>query len=224
MKTISKGILILAFTITPILAESRNAAGGFIRMVNAVAMGTGKVTLLIDGDSVRDKGYKFGDATGGIAKSSGARKITIRREGVEEGVTTVNLDKDQTVTLIPFAEKVPASDTKPAFHKIMILRLRQTAPESGRTVTFVSVSGIPEIKADVQSEDGKWTSVAVKRLGVSNMPLNYSQGYAPVKVAGESVKPIPIGGDGNYVMVLYDDAEGKVQSLYFRDFKFLSAD
>lgn len=26
------------------------------------------------------------------------------------------------------------------------------------------------------------------------------------------------------VVVLYDDPDGKVQSLYFRDFKFLSAD
>ncbi len=223
MKTISKGIFILALTVTPIIAQSKKT-GGFIRLVNAVAMGTGQVTLLIDGENVRAKGYKFGDVTGGIFQPSGPRKISIKREGVEEGVTTVNIDKDQTVTLIPFSEKVPATDAKPAFYKIMILRLRQTSPESGRTVTFVSVSGIPEIKADVQSEDGKWASVTVKRLGVANMPLNYSQGYAPVKVAGTAVTPIPIGGDGNYVMVLYDDAEGKIQSLYFRDFKFLSAD
>ena len=59
---------------------------------------------------------------------------------------------------------------------------------------------------------------------MAETPLNYSQGYAPAKVNGVPIKPIPIGGVGNYVVVLYDDAEGNVQSLYFRDFKFLSAD
>lgn len=224
MRTIFKVTLIFVISTTFTRAESKKAAGGFIRLVNAVAMGTGQVSLKIDGEDVRPKGYKFGDATGGIAQPTGARKITIKREGVEDGVTTVNLDKNQTVTVIPFAEKVPASDTKPAYYTIKILRLKQTAPDSGRTVTFVSVSGNPELKAEVQGEDGKWSSLFVRRLTVADMPLNYSQGYASVKINGESVTAIPIGGDGNYVMVLYDNAEGKVQSLYFRDFKFLSAD
>ena len=56
------------------------------------------------------------------------------------------------------------------------------------------------------------------------MPLNYTQGYAPARLNGVAIKPIPIGGSGNYVVVVHDDAEEKLQSLYFRDFKFLSAD
>jgi len=224
MKTIFNTFLILAFTAAFTHAEPKTAAGGFIRLVNAVAIGTGQVTLTVDGENVRAKGYEFGDVTGGIGQRTGARKVSIKREGVEEGVTTVNLEKNQTVTLIPFAEKVPASDTKPAHYTIKILRLKQTSPDSGRTVTFVSVSGNPELKAEVRSEDGKWSSAFVKRLTIADLPLKYSQGYAPLRVNGESVTPIPIGGDGNYVIVLYDDAEGKVHSLCFMDFKYLSAD
>lgn len=224
MKTTFEATLILLIGATISLGEAKKGSSGFIRLVNAVAMGTGQVTLKVDGENMRPKGYKFGDATGGIGCSIGARKITIEREGVEDGVTTVNLERNQTVTLIPFAEKVPASDVKPGYYTIKILRLKQTAPDAGRTVTFVSVSGNPELKAEVQGEDGKWSSVFVKRLSVADMPLNYSQGYAPVKVNGESMTSIPIGGDGNYVLVLYDNAEGKVQCLYFRDFEYLSAD
>lgn len=226
MKTTFKVFVFLLLTGNLLHSQDKSKIGpvGFIRMVNAVASGTGQLSLMIDGKNVRPKGYALGNVTGGIGRSAGSRKIVIKREGVEDGVTTVNLENDQTVTLIPFAEKVPASDTKPAYFTMKILRLKQRAPETGRTVTFASVSANPELKAEVQGEDGKWASVFVKRLTIGEVPLNYSQGYAPARVNGLPIKQIPIGGDGNYVIVLYDDAEGKVQSLYFRDFKFLSAD
>jgi len=226
MKTIFKTLLILASACGQLLAEKDPAAAptGFIRVVNAVASGTGQVNVIIDGEDVRPEGYSLGNATGGIGMLAGSHKILIKREGVEEGTTTVVLEKNQTVTLIPFAERVPASDLKPAHYEIRVLRLKQRQIESGRTATFVSVSANPEIKVELSGEDGKWASVFVKRLMIAETPLNYSQGYAPAKVNGAPIKAIPIGGVGNYVVVLYDDSEGKVQSLFFRDLKFLSAD
>ena len=173
---------------------------------------------------MRPKGYKLGDATGGIGLKPGSHKVTIKREGIKEGSTTVVLEKNLTVTLIPFAEMIPATDQESAHFKVQILRLKQKSVESGRTATFVSVSANPELKAEVMGEDGKWAAVFVKRLSIAETPLKFSQAFAPTKLNGVPSDPIPIGGIGNYVIVIYDDAEGKVQSLYFRDFKFLSAD
>lgn len=226
MKTISEYLLILTASVLPLMAQHESPSGpsGFIRVVNAVATGTGQTNVFIDGSDMRPRGYKLGDATGGIGLPAGSHKVTIKREGVDEGSVTVNLEKDQTVTLIPFAEQVPANDQEPKHFEIRILRLKQRQPESGRTVTFVSVSAVPELKAEVSDENGKWATTHVKRLAIAELPLNYTQGYAPAKVAGVPIKSIPIGGAGNYVIVLYDDPKGKVQSLYFRDFKFLSAD
>ncbi len=226
MKTISNVTLVFLTLLSPLLAQKDPEAAptGFIRVVNAVAAGTGPAFVLIDGDDMRPSGYKLGDATGGMGMKTGSHKVVIKREGVKEGSTTVVLDKDQTVTLIPFTEKVPASDQVPAHFEVRILRLKQRQVESERLATFVSVSAIPEIKVDLGSEDGKSATVFVKRLAIAETPLKYTQGYAPAKVNGTPIKPIPIGGVGNYVVVLYDDIEGKVQSLYFRDFKFLSAD
>lgn len=226
MKTIFRTLLILVGTFPQLPAQDQASKPptGFIRLVNAVAAGTGNVSLLINGEDMRPSGYQLGDATGGIGLRAGNQKVTIRKEGVKEGTTTVSLGKDQTVTLIPFSEQVPASDQEPAHHVVRLLRLRQKEVESGRTATFVSVSATPEIKVEVESETGQRTAVFVKRLMVGETPIKYSQGYAPVFVNGTAIQPIPIGGAGNYVVVLYDDAEGKIQSLYFRDFKFLSAD
>jgi len=226
MKTIFKVICIFSLLLSNSQAEKKSAkdSAGFIRLVNAVAAGTGPVRLEIDGEDMRPKGYDLGDATGGIGLSSGSRKVSIKRNGVEEGVTTVNLLKDQTVTLIPFAEKVPASDTKPAHYVIKILRLKQTTPDSGRTATFVSVSANPELKVEIAGEGSKWESAFVKRLTLSQLPLSLTGGYAPVKVNNERLESIPIDGEGNYVIVIYDDSEGRIQSLCFSDLKFLSAD
>jgi hypothetical protein len=226
MKTIFNLILILATTAIALSAQEEPTGGpmGFIRVVNAVAKGIGPMNVLFDGEDMRPKGYKLGDATGGIGLKPGNHKITIKREGVKEGFTSTTLEKNQTVTLIPFAELVPASDQVPKHYKVQILRLKQKNVESGRTATFVSVSANPELKVELMEENGNWATVFVKRLSISETPLNFSQAFAPVKVNGEKINPIPIGSEGNYVVVLFDDAEGKIQSIYFRDFKFLSAD
>lgn len=226
MKTISKTLLIFAGTLCSLVAEKAPAAAptGFIRMVNGISRGTGRVNLLVDGNEMRPQGYCLGDASGGIGLRAGSHKVTIKKEGVKEGSTTLLLDKDQTVTLVPFAEKVPASDREPAHYIVKILRLKQRDVESGRMATFVSVSAIPELKIELQDENGKWASVFVKRLAIAETSLNYSQGYAPARVNGNAIKPIPVGGMGNYVVVLYDDPEAGVRSLCFRDFRFLSAD
>lgn len=226
MKTIFRTLVILAGTQCLSMAQEKEEAlpTGFIRLVNGVTGGEGNVKLEIDGEDMRPKGYKLGDTTGGIGLRPGSRKVTIKKQGVKEGSTTIQLEKDQTVTVIPYAEKIPASDQEPAHFAIRILRLKQRSVDQGRTATFVSVSANPELKVELQGDDGKWATVFVKRLSIGESPLNYTVGYAPTKVNGKPIKPIPIGGPGNYVIVLYDDPEGNVQSIYFRDFKFLSAD
>ncbi len=196
----------------------------FIRIANAVAPGTGNVNVSIDGEDVYPSGYKFGAVTGGIGLPPGSHVVTIRREGVKVGSTKVSLEKDQTVTLISFAERVPATDQEEAHFALRIMRLKQKEVQGGRSASFVSVSVQPELLVELRAPSGSWAKVSVKRLTVNEMPILYPEGYAPVRVNEQGMAPIPIGGDGNYVVVLYDTPEGKVESLYFRDFKFLSAD
>jgi hypothetical protein len=223
MKTIFKILLMVAGTNCVSLAEEEdNRPSGFIRLVNGVAVGEGTVRLEVDGEDMRPKGYKLGDTTGGIGLPPGAHKVTIKKAGVKEGSTTIQLEKDQTITVIPYAEKIPASDQEPAHYAIRILRLKQRSVDEGRTATFVSVSANPELKVELQGEDGRWASILIKRLSIGELPLNHTVGYAPTKVNGKASNPIPIGGHGNYVIVLYDDPEGNLRSIYFRDFKFLS--
>ncbi|MES2439656.1 MAG: hypothetical protein V4584_11340 [Verrucomicrobiota bacterium] len=200
------------------------APTGFIRIANTVAPGEGNVKVVVDGKDVYPPGYKFGAVTGGIGLAPGSHSVTITRQGLKEGTTKVQVDKDQTVTLIPFAERVPATDQEPAHFAVRILRLKQKEIQDGRSASFVSVSGQPEVVAELRDPSGKWEKVFVKRLTIGEATIRYPEGYAPVKVNGNEMEPIPISDTGNYVIVLYDDPDGKIHSVNFRDFKYLSAD
>jgi hypothetical protein len=196
----------------------------FIRIANTVSPGTGNVKVVVDGKDVYPPGYKFGAVTGGIGLPPGSHSVTISREGVKQGTSKITVDKDQTVTLIPFAERVPATDQEPAHFEVKILRLKQQETENGRSASFVSVSGLPEVVAELRDPAGNWEKVPVKRLTIGQAVIHYPEGYVPVRVNKIDLEPIPISDTGNYVVVLYDDPEGNLHSVNFRDFKFLSAD
>jgi hypothetical protein len=205
-------------------AEEKAAKKGFVRLVNAVAAGTGILEMKVDSTPLNPKGYNFGDVTGGVPLGLGSHEITIKREGVKEGKTKIVVGPDETTILIPFAEMVPASDTEPAHWEVRVLRLKQLEPESERSATFVSVSQHPELRVDIADPDGKWNMVTVKRLAVTQAPIHYPRGYVPLKLNDEKLEPIPVSEMGNYVVLLYDDIDGKTLALNFRDYKFLSAD
>ena len=218
--------LLLAALLLPQAGAQTKEKGpkGFICIANTIAPGTGNVKVIVDGEDVYEPGYKFAAVTGGIGLSAGSHTVVFKREGVKEGSTKVTVEKDQTVTLIPFAEKVPATDQEKAHYTIKILRLKQKEVPEGRSASFISVSGQAEIPAEIRDLQGNWEKVAVKRLSISEAKIHYPQGYNPIRVNGKEMEPIPIIDAGNYVVLIYDDAEGNLQCLNFRDFKYLSAD
>jgi hypothetical protein len=226
MKMISKALagacLLLATHFST--AREESSKHGFIRLANAVAGGEGNLVWKINGEPINEKGYKMGDVTGGVALKPGNHEVMFSRDGAEPGTTRVKVQLDDTTILIPFAERVPATDSKPAHWAIRVLRLKQREPDSGQTASFVSVSQNPEIRVEVSDTRGRWTPVSVRRLAVATTPLAYKRGYVPIRSKDTTLESIPIGGRGNYVVVLYDDAAGGLKSLTFRDFKYLSAD
>lgn len=197
---------------------------GFVRIVNAVAQGQDNLQLLIDGESMNPDGYALGDVTGGIGLKPGSHEITLKRTGLKDGVTRITVAADNTTTLIPFAELVPATDEKKAHWEIRILRLKQMEPETERTATFISVSQSPEHLVEIRDPKGNWTKVYVKRLTIARTPILYPEGYVPLRSKDGKLPSIPVGEPGNYVVVLYDDAAGKTKALNLQDYKYLSAD
>jgi len=197
---------------------------GFIRLLNAVSVGTGRLEFRIDGKSVRPDGYQLGNVTGGIALKPNTYHVVCCREGLKQGETQVKVAANDTTILIPFAEQVPASDHEPARWEIRILRLKQHQADDKRTASFVSVAREPELKVEIRQADGKWETIYVKRLGIARANIQQARGYMPVRCKAQALTAVSVGAAGNFVAVLYEDEQGILRSKNFQDYKYLSPD
>lgn len=195
---------------------------GFMRLMNAVGVGSGKLDFLIDGLKVREEGYQFGDVTGGIPRKPASYKITFRRSGIEAGETKLDFIRNETTTLIPFAEFVPATEKKAAFWIIRILKLKQSENREKSTATIVNLTRKPELKVQIQQPDESWVTLSVNRLSLERTPILQRTGYVPLKTESGDLKPLSVGSSGNFVSVVYEDADGVICSQNFQDLKYLS--
>lgn len=231
MKTSSNRPLVFRLLALILLASGLTSAReeqppklGFIRLLNAVSHGDGRIDFLIDGQNVRPKGYVTGNVTGGIPVTPGSHDILIRSEALGDATTKVHLPADATVTLIPFAEEIPATKNEPARWVIRILKLKQEDPPTKRGATFVSVSRHPEIKVEIREPDGNWTPVHVKRLAIARAIIRQPRGYLAIRHNDAKLPSVSVAAAGNHVLVLYDDASGELRAKSFNDYKYLSTE
>jgi hypothetical protein len=198
---------------------------GFIRFVHAIAPGEGTATVLIDGENIFPKGYAMGQRTGGIGIKAGSHTVAVRKNGVKEGSTKFDLKNGETLSLIAFAQKIPPKEEgDPVEWEIKILRLKQSDAGKGYNISFISVCDKEDVRVETLSEGQTKPKIeSVKRLTTTTLKLGAVRGEAQVSVDGEVVTMVSPDDPGNYVVVLYQDAEGKIKSLSFFDPKFVIA-
>jgi hypothetical protein len=223
MKTIFKCIILSVACAAPLLAQKPEI--GFVRIVNAVSPGIGKAMFLVDGRSLYADGYALGQTTGGYGIKSGNVEIEVRKEGVEKGNTRISLATGETMTVIAFAERLPAKkpDDPPKW-AIKLLRLKQQDVERGYGVSMVSVCKQEEVAVDLTVE-GREEPVRnfAKRLTISKVDLGGKRGEIMVTKDDRTLTNISPDSPGNYVVILYDSADGKIEALSYYDPKFVIA-
>jgi hypothetical protein len=228
MKMISKifaaALCMFASTFSAIGKEGSPEVG-FLRIINALAPGNGTTRVFIDGDDLFPKGYQLGQRSGGIGLAAGPHTVTLQKNGVESGTTKIDLKSGETLSLIGFAEKIPATDDDaPPRWTTKILRLKQSDPEHGFRMTLLSVCDLDEVKVDAIIPGKKDITIAhVKRLSTAVIDLGSTRSEAMVKVGGEIISTVSPDEPGNHVVVIYQDAEGKIRALTFFDPKFVIA-
>ena len=229
MKTISNIIsLAMAGALSCVSAPAQDIPKdlAFVRIVNAVAPGEGRVNVQIDGEDIFPKGYTLGQRTGGLGLKAGAHTISIKKTGVESGNTKITLNTGETLTLIGFAEKVPPKkEGDPPVWVGKILRLKQSDPERGFRMTLISLCEEDEVKIQAVVEGRKTPETAyVKRLATTSRrsrPDACRSGWS--RWRANVVTNVSTDDPGNYVVVLYQDADGKIKALSFFDPKFVIA-
>jgi hypothetical protein len=228
MKTISKifaATLCMFASMLSALGKEGSPEIGFLRIINAIAPGNGTTRVLINGEDLFPKGYQLGQRSGGIGLAAGSHTVTLQKNGVESGTTKIDLQRGETISLIGFAEKIPATDDHaPPRWMTKILRLKQSNPERGFRMTLLSVCDLEEVKVDAIIPGKKDTPTThVKRLAIAAIDLGSTRNEAMVKVGGKIITTVSPDEPGNHVVVLYQDAEGKIRALTFFDPKFVIA-
>lgn len=223
MKTISNVFLVFVSLACFVLAEPPEV--GFVRIVNAVAPGTGSASFLIDGRNLYADGYKLGQDTGGYGVKAGGIEIKVVKEGVKTGSTRLQLGVGETMTIIAFAERVTEADEEdPPRWEIKLLRLKQQDAERGYGLSFVSVCKSEDTGVDVTIEGRKTPHrVFARRLGITKLEIGGRQAEVAVAIADRKLTHISTDSPGNYVVILYEDAEGVVEAISFYDPKFVIA-
>ena len=225
LRRVTAGLLMILPLATHAQEEEKPKVG-FIRLVNAVAPGTGNAHLEIDGEDQFPKGYKLGQRTGGIGLKAGSKKIKVTREGVIEGTTNITLGVGETMNLVSFAEKMPAEGEKPERWEMRILKLKQRDVESGFRLTVLSVCKEPEILFSTMHEgETKKVPHSAKRLMTTSIDLGATPRDLYVYARDNDV-PLAVfrpETKGNYVVVVYDDPDGTVKAVSFYDPKFVIA-
>jgi hypothetical protein len=223
MKTISKSLVLLGMLCVPLFGQRPEI--GFVRIVNAVSPGTGNASFLIDGRSLYADGYALGQTTGGYGVKAGSIDIEVRKTGVEPGSTRVSLGIGETMTVIAFAERLPAKkpDDPPKWG-IKLLRLKQQEVERGYGVSLISVCKPEEIplKLTVEGREAPVRAFA-KRLAISKVELGGKRGEIMVSHEERVLANISPDSPGNYVVILYENAEGIIEALSYYDPKFVVA-
>ena len=228
MKMISKifaATLYLFGVIASASGKETSPEVGFLRIINAIAPGNGTARVLIDGEELFPKGYQLGQRSGGIGLAAGPHTVTLQKNGVESGTTKIDLKSGETLSLIGFAEKIPATDDHaPQRWTTKILRLKQSDPEHGFRMTLLSVCDLDEVKVDAIIPGKKdITTAYVKRLSTAAIDLGSTRNEVMVKVGIEVITTVSPDEPGNHVVVLYQDADGKIRALTFFDPKFVIA-
>lgn len=229
MKTISNKLFAaltsIAFGMSVAAQESATPQVGFVRIVNAVAAGTDKANIYLDGEDLFPKGYGLGQKTSGLGIKAGRHRVDVRKPGVETGTAQIDLAVGETVSLIAFAERVAvdrASD--PPRWAVQLLRLKQRAPERGYQLSVLSVCAKPEVavQAAVQGQ-GKVEALVARRLEISILDLGTARGEVLVRTDRGVIATISPDDPGNYVLILYEDADGTVRGISYFDPKFTVA-
>lgn len=217
-------IVLLVLTSYSFAAAAPIEAVGYLRFVNAIAVGSGNVSVRVDGEAIYPKGYRFGAVTGGVGLAAGIHKLEVRREGVRPVRLDVTVVENLTLTLVAHAEEIPARDGKPVLHQARLMTLTPRDVMKGKVATFVSVSRAPQQRVEIRGTDAKWQPVEVPRLATVESPILLARGYVALRSGGKPLDAIPVAESGNYVVVLFDDSRGRLRSVSFRDYGELTGD
>lgn len=197
---------------------------GFYRIVNVVAAGEGNLNLTIEGKDYWPQGFKLGQRTGAIGMKAGKKEFVLRKEGCKGAKRSLDVVAGETQTFVCFAEPVRDEDGNIIDWELRVARLRQHTPEKGIFLTIVSFCEDEQLGLEVSERaGGAEKRVLVPKMKTTRVRMDGGLVAAEIKHRGRIVTNVMAEKAGNYVVMLYNGADGARKGTVFYDPKFVLA-
>lgn len=222
MKRIVK-LLMCLLLVSPVMGQAPEV--GFIRLVNLVAGGEeGNVNFSLDGQDLYKPGYKLGQKTGGMGFKAGSYELRASKKGCKAETKSIKLENKQTQTFIAYSVPVRDELGEVINWEVKIASLRQQTPERGYVVTLISLCEAKELPVTIVAEGTpKPIKEVVPRKKAHTVKAGQPQGGVRVAVGETVVAGFYTDDPGNYVVLIYEDKDGKKAAIHYYDPKFLIA-
>jgi hypothetical protein len=185
---------------------------GHFRFVNAAGL-SGKISLTIDTLKLKPEGFASGDTTGSIGILPGSKKITATSTEAGTATATLTVQPNDSNTIIAYCKVTRDPVTNAPKKSLQLLQRANPPTSNGRHFQLMYVSSQPTV--DVVINGMPKHINAMREVNEQELP------GANIKVeqAGRVIVQFDSPQAGNFLVLLYDDAAGKLAGVVLPDYK-----
>jgi len=185
---------------------------GYFRFVNAAGL-TGKVSLTVGSLKLKPEGFSSGDTTGSIGIIAGTQQFTVATPEAGTASAALSVQPNGSTTMIAYCKVAIDPRTNAAKKTLQLLQRPNPPPDNRRNFQLLYVSSQPA--AEVVLNGTTRRIDAMRELNGEELP----GGDIKLEQAGKVIVTFTAPQAGNFLVVLYDDASGKLAGVVVPDYK-----
>lgn len=207
------GRLIMALICLAATGFGQGAAPpGHFKFVNAAGL-AGKIFLTIDALKPKPEGFASGDTTGSIGILAGSPKFAVSSPEAGTATATLTVQPNSSTTMIAYTKVTVDPRTNTTKKALELLQRVNPPVNNGRHFQLLYVSSRTAV--DVVLNGTPQRIDAMREVNEAELP----GGNIKVEQAGKAIVAFTAPEAGNFLVVLYDDAAGKLAGVVIPDYK-----
>jgi len=184
-----------------------------LRIANALGRAQDPLRITLDGQPWNAEGLKQGQVSALRRLATGRHRLRFRQGESAALEVRVELGAGESIALI--AHDVTLR--QPPGRQIRVIQLHDSHAVDERHVRFLHVGQSPRRLLKIRPANQSWQSVSLTRGEVERISLGQPRGYLPMWVGEQQLPALPIRASGCHVVILYDQEDGAVGCLQYRE-------
>ena len=194
-------------------AQAQQSEWAGLRIANALLAGPASLRVNLNGVEWSKHGMKAGEVSALRRLRPGRHQLQFSCAGLEKHEVRLTLKAGEQITLVPHGCPLPGSPRT----GIEVIKLSGWDAGSGRALTVLDLGSQSRRLIGIKQGGKTWTSISLRRKEVQRFEIIQHRGYLPIRLGDRSLGSVPVFGQGNQVLVLYDGLDGQTDFLIYRD-------